>query len=501
VTAGPGDRNFRQLTSSLSFPTLAFIDGTFREAVSGARFVTSDPSSGASIAEVAACDAADVDLAVVAARRSFAQGGWSRATPERRKAVLLKLAELVEEHSVELATLESWDSGKTITDCLNEIGTEVPTIFRWYAELADKTFGKVAPTGEHAFAFIIQEPVGVAGLVVPWNFPLLMATWKLAPALAAGCSVVLKPAEQTPLTALRLAQLAADAGLPEGVLNVLPGYGHTAGQAIGRHRGIDVVSFTGSNEVGAYFLKYSSESNLKPVGLEMGGKSPFIVLDDAELSDDLIHNATMAAFWNAGQNCSANMRQIVDAKLKDEFIAKVLAKIKTLRIGDPLDQATQMGALVSEEQKRRVLDYIASGRAEGAVQLSGSDDAESAGYFVTPTLFDGVTSRMKIAREEIFGPVLGVMSVNGLDEALKVACDTDYGLHATVYTQDLDRALYLARRLPCGTVAINGFTEGDVKTPFGGYQRSGSFARDKGTEALAQYMQTKTVWMSLKAPR
>jgi aldehyde dehydrogenase (NAD+)/gamma-glutamyl-gamma-aminobutyraldehyde dehydrogenase len=359
----------------------------------------------------------------------------------------------------------------------------------------------VAPTAETALAVIVKEPIGVAGLVLPWNFPLLMAAWKLAPALAAGCSAVLKPAEQTPLTALRLAELAAEAGLPAGVLNVLPGYGETAGQAIGRHPGIDVVSFTGSTEVGAYFLKYASESNLKPVGLEMGGKSPFIVLEDAEITDDLVANAVSAACWNGGQNCSANMRQIVHAKVKDAFLGKVLESIRALKVGDPLDPSTQMGSMISEEHQRRVLGYIAKGEKEGARILQGSaKPLDRAGYYVAPTVFDEVAPGMTIAREEIFGPVLGVIPATSFEEALKIATDTDYGLHATIFTKNIDRALYLARRLPCGTVSINKFTEGDVKTPFGGYRKSGSLARDNGAEALDQYLQTKTIWINVTPP-
>jgi len=497
----PGADKYRSIAAGLRMPSQAFIDGALRSAASGAVFENINPATGQILGPVAHCGPADVDAAVTAARRVFEAGTWSRAAPEARKEVLLKLADLVRAHKEELATLESLDSGKTITDCLHEIGNEVPTFFQWYGELIDKSFGKVAPTAESALAVIIKEPIGVAGLVLPWNFPLLMAAWKLAPALAAGCSAVLKPAEQTPLTALRLAVLAAEAGLPAGVLNVLPGYGETAGQAIGRHPGIDVVSFTGSTEVGAYFLKYSAESNLKPVGLEMGGKSPFIVLEDAEISDDLVTNAVSAACWNGGQNCSANMRQIVHAKVKDEFLGKVLDGIRAIKVGDPLDPATQMGSMISEEHQRRVLGYIATGEREGARILHGSaKPPEGAGYFVAPTLFDQVEPRMTIAREEIFGPVLGVMTAASVEEALRIATDTDYGLHATIFTKDIDRALYLARRLPCGTVSINKFTEGDVKTPFGGYRRSGSLARDNGAEAMDQYLQTKTIWINVTPP-
>jgi len=490
--------HYRSVAGALRAPSQAFIDGSFRDAASGSVFETLNPATGEGIGVVASCDGADVDRAVAAARRAFEGGEWSRAAPEHRKEVLLRLAELVRKHADELAVLESIDSGKTIGDCLNEIGHEVPTFFQWYAELIDKTFGRVAPTAESALAVILKEPIGVVGLVLPWNFPLLMAAWKLAPALATGCSAVLKPAEQTPLTALRLAELALEAGVPPGVLNVVPGFGETAGQAIGRHADIDVVSFTGSTEVGAYFLKYASESNLKPVGLEMGGKSPFIVLDDAPIDDELIANAVSAACWNGGQNCSANMRQIVGSRVKDEFLEKVVAKVAALKVGDPLDPATEMGSMVSEEHRARVEGYIAAGQEEGARLVHGGGRPPGRGFFVEPTVFDAVQAHMRIAREEIFGPVLGVMTARDIDEALKLAADTDYGLHATVFTKDIDRALYLGRRLACGTVSINRFTEGDVKTPFGGYRRSGSLARDNGVEAMDQYLQTKTIWINVR---
>jgi acyl-CoA reductase-like NAD-dependent aldehyde dehydrogenase len=499
MTSASSAADYHTIANRLAFPSKAYIDGGWHAAASGKVFENTNPATGAILGTVAHCDAADVDRAVAAARRAFEDGVWSRAAPEERKAVLLRLADLVRANAEELAVMESLDSGKTIRDCLNEIGHEVPTFFQWYAELADKSFGKVAPTGEKIVAMIVKEPIGVVGLVLPWNFPLLMAAWKLAPALAAGCSAVLKPAEQTPLTALRLAELAAEAGLPAGVLNVVPGFGETAGQAIGRHNDIDVVSFTGSTEVGAYFLKYASESNLKPVGLEMGGKSPFIVLEDADIDDTLISSAINAAFWNGGQNCSANMRQIVDFKVKDTFLHRVLEKTRALILGDPLDPATDLGSMVSAEHRTRVLSYIEAGKSEGARLLAGGGPtAGLAGCFLDPTVFDDVTPTMRVAREEIFGPVLGIIGVGGLDEALKIARDTDYGLHATIFTRDIDKAFHLAKRLPCGTVAINGFTEGNVTTPFGGYRRSGSLARDNGTEALDQYLQTKTIWVSLR---
>ncbi|MDD4923304.1 MAG: aldehyde dehydrogenase [Dehalococcoidales bacterium] len=483
------------IANKITIRNLAFIDGKYYEAADGATFNTINPATEKLITSVAHCGSTDVDRAVKAARRVFRAGDWSRIAPEARKEVLLRLANLIRTNACELAVLESIDSGKTITDCLHEIGTEVPNFFQWYAELIDKRFDKVSPTGEDALALIVKEPIGVVGLVLPWNFPLLMAAWKLAPALAAGCSVLVKPAEQTPLTTLRLAELAQEAGLPDGVLNVVPGMGETTGQAVGRHMDIDAVSFTGSTEVGGYFLRYAGESNLKVIGLEMGGKSPFIVLDDAELNDALIENAANSAFWNGGQNCSANMRQLIDVKLVDEFIERVTIRAQSFRLGDPLDPETDIGPMVTAEHQARVMGYIEKGKAEGARLITGGN-IRKPGCFIEPTVFTGLTQDMTIAREEIFGPVLGVLPVNGLDEALRIACDTDYGLHATVFTRDIDRAIYLARQLPCGTVSVNGFSEGDIKTPFGGYRRSGSLARDNGTEAMDQYMQTKTIWVN-----
>lgn len=484
--------------SGVRMETRAWIDGALVGAQSGKTFVTLNPATGAPLAEIASCDHDDIDRAVKAARRSFNSGEWSRCDPGERKEVLLRLAALLRENGEELAILESLDSGKTIRDCRNEVAHEVPHFFQWYAETIDKTFGRVAPTGQSSLSIIVQEPIGVVGLIVPWNFPLLMAAWKLAPALATGCSVVLKPAEQSSLTALRLGELAAQAGVPAGVLNVVPGLGEEAGKAIGRHTDIDMVSFTGSGEVGAYLLGYAAQSNLKPVGLELGGKSPFLVLEEARITDALIDGAVTAAFWNGGQNCSANMRQIVHRRHHEEFVARVVEKVKTLVVGDPLNPATDIGAMITAEHRERVAGFLRSGVEDGAqILLGATEPDDSPGFFLKPTIFDRMTPQMKIAREEIFGPVMGLMVVDDDKEALRLAVDTEFGLHASVFTRDIDQALRFARLLPVGTVSVNTFSEGSVATPFGGYRRSGSLSRDNGLEALAQYQQTKTVWIGL----
>jgi len=488
--------NFKAIAKKLKFEGRAFINGKYVNAIDGNKFETINPATGEKLCTVAKCNHKDVNLAVKVSRKAFNSGVWSRSSPEHRKEVLLKFAELLRKHGDENSVLECVDTGKLVADCINEVANDAPMHFQWYGELIDKVFGKVGPTEPSITSLIVKEPIGVVAGIVPWNFPLMMAVWKMAPALAAGCSVIIKPAEDTPLTAIRVAKIAQEAGIPDGVLNVLPGYGDV-GEALGRHKDVDAVSFTGSTEVGGYFLKYSSESNLKPVALEMGGKSPFIVLEDAKINDDLIDNAINSAFWNGGQNCSANMRQIVHKKVKDEFLDKVIKKVKKLKVGDPLDLKSNMGSMISKGHLQMVDGYIQKGIDEGAKLLPGGVSTNSQkGFYAKPTLFDGLKENMTIAQEEIFGPVLGVLTVKNNEEALKVASNSKYGLHASVFTQDINRAFHLAKSLPCGTVSVNTFSEGDIKTPFGGYKQSGSLSRDQGTEALNSFLQTKTIWIS-----
>ena len=489
-------QNYKSIASKLDFEGRAFIDGKYVDAIDGQKFENINPATGEILCTVAKCNYKDVDLAVKSSRKAFESGVWSRSSPEFRKDILLKFAELLRKHGEENSVLECVDTGKLIGDCIDEVADDAPMHFQWYGELIDKVFGKVAPTDPSITSLIVKEPIGVVAGVVPWNFPLMMAVWKSAPALAAGCSLIIKPAEDTPLTAIRVAQIAKEAGIPDGVFNIVPGFGDT-GEALGRHNDVDAVSFTGSTEVGGYFMKYSGESNLKTVGLEMGGKSPFIVLGDAKITDDLINNAIDSAFWNGGQNCSANMRQIVHSKVKDEFLDKVLQKVKDIKVGDPLDPKTNMGSMISEKHLATVDGFIKKGIDEGATLLYGGvSESDQKGFFAKPTLFDNLKENMTIARDEIFGPVLGIITVNNTEEALKIAKDSKYGLHASVFTQDINEAFHMAKRLPCGTVSVNTFSEGDIKTPFGGYKQSGSLSRDQGTEAMNQYLQTKTIWIS-----
>ena len=488
--------NYKSIAQKLKFEGRAFINGKYVNAIDGEKFETINPATGKKLCSVAKCNYKDVDLAVKVSRKAFNSGVWSKSSPEHRKEVLLKFAELLRKHGNENSVLECVDTGKLVTDCINEVANDAPMHFQWYGELIDKVFGKVGPTEPSITSLIVKEPIGVVAGIVPWNFPLMMAVWKMAPALAAGCSVIIKPAEDTPLTAIRVARIAQEAGIPDGVLNVLPGYGDV-GEALGRHKDVDAVSFTGSTEVGGYFLKYSSESNLKPVALEMGGKSPFIVLEDAKINDDLIDNAINSAFWNGGQNCSANMRQIVHKKVKDEFLHKIIKRVKKIKVGDPLNVKSNMGSMISKGHLQTVDGYIQSGIDEGAKLLSGGiSDSKQKGFYAKPTLFDGLKENMTIAQEEIFGPVLGILTVKNDEEALKVASNSKYGLHASVFTQDINRAFHLAKSLPCGTISVNTFSEGDIKTPFGGYKQSGSLSRDQGTEALNSFLQTKTIRIS-----
>ena len=483
-----------------SLRTDAFIDGQFREAASGERFVTENPATGQPLAMVAAGAAADIDAAVRAARRAFDDGRWSRRSPADRKAVLLAFADRLEANLEELAMLDSLEAGKPITDCLEVDIPETIKTFRWFAEAIDKIFDNIAPTGPEALGLIVREPIGVVGAVVPWNFPLLMAAWKAAPALAAGNSVIVKPAELTSLSALRMAELATEAGLPDGVLNVVPGLGETAGQALGRHMDVDMVAFTGSTEVGRYFLKYAADSNLKQITLECGGKSPQVVLADPPDLDIVAEQVLVAGLMNMGENCSCGSRLIVHRSVRDGLIERLIDQSAAWTVGDPQDPATRLGPMIEKPHLDKVLGYIDSGRAAGARVVLGGGRMleETGGYFVAPTIFDDVRNDMQIAREEIFGPVISTIPFDTEEEAIALANETNYGLAASLYTTNLDRAIRVARALKAGTVGVNAYSEGDITTPFGGYKESGFGGRDKGLESLAQYTEKKTIWFTLR---
>lgn len=489
----------KSAVAQLKFRTQAFIDGGYVNAASGKTYVSVNPATGKPLAEIASCEAADVDAAVKAARRSFQQGVWAKRSPSERKHVILRFAELIEENLGELALLDCLDAGKPIADCMTIDLPDSVHCFRWHAEAIDKEYEKVAPTGPSNVAMIVREPLGVIGAILPWNFPFQMAAWKLGPILATGNSVVLKPARQTSLSVLRLAEIAAEAGIPDGVLNVVPGGGAVIGAALCKHPDVDAVAFTGSTEVGRQLLHYSAESNLKRVVLELGGKNPQVVFDDAGDLDYIARQALNCVFWNMGENCSSGSRLIVHRKIKNKLLSRMLEFSKEWIVGSPLDPVTKVGPMIEESHMVKVLDYIESGKNEGAELVLGGGRTmlKTGGYFVEPTIFDRVQPTMKIAREEIFGPVLSVLTFNTEEEAIALANDTSYGLTASLYSENLSRANRVARAIRAGTVSVNCFSEGDATTPFGGYKQSGFFGRDKSIFAHYQYCELKTIWMQL----
>jgi 4-guanidinobutyraldehyde dehydrogenase/NAD-dependent aldehyde dehydrogenase len=490
--------NWHERARALTPESRAFIDGRYVAAASGATFDCVSPIDGRVLAKVASTDAADVDLAVAAARRTFDRGTWSHQPPRERKRVLLRFAELLLEHRDELALLETLDMGKPISDSL---AVDIPSSARciaWYAEAVDKIYDEVAPTGHDALALITREPIGVVAAIVPWNFPLIMAAWKIGPALAAGNSFILKPSEKSPLTAIRIAELASQAGIPDGVFNVLPGFGHTAGQALALHMDVDCIGFTGSTRTGKLMLQYSGQSNMKRVWLECGGKSPNIILADCPDLDRAAAAAASAIFFNQGEMCSAGSRLIVEAPVRDAVLEKVVAAARALVPGDPLDSTTRLGAIVDSVQLDTVMGYIGAGRDEGARLVTGGNRArlETGGCYVEPTVFSDVAPAMKIAREEIFGPVLATISVRDAEEAVQVGNSVIYGLAAAVWTRDLTRAHRMARALRSGMVYVNCYDADDITVPFGGFKQSGT-GRDKSLHAFDKYTELKTTWIDL----
>jgi len=468
------------------------IDGRRVDALSGRTFDTVDPSTGNIIAKIAEADASDVDMAVRSARKAF-EGDWGRMRANERGPLLLKLAELIRRDEDELVSLESLDSGKPVSAIRRQDLPAVIDTLVYYAGMADKINGQVIPARQDALTYTVREPLGVVGAIVPWNFPLMIGMWKIAPALACGCTVVLKPAEITPLTALKIGELALEAGLPAGTLNVVPGFGRIAGQAIVDHPDIDKVTFTGSPTVGRQILQ-GAAGNLKRVTLELGGKSANIIFPDADL-DAAVKAAAAGIFFNTGQVCSAGSRILAHESVYDEVVERLAARAGTVRIGDPRDSSTGMGPLVSEVQMNRVLDYIDIGRKEGARLVAGGNRHGERGFYVEPTVFAGVEHEMRISQEEIFGPVATVISFKDEDDALRIANGTVYSLAAGVWTADIGRAHRFTRRLKAGTVWVNTYGTTDIRLPWGGTRDSG-FGREHGEEAIENFTEPKAVWIN-----
>ncbi len=455
------------------------------------------PIDNTCIGSIANGSQQDVNTAVTAARDAFEHGEWRRMSPAERKAIMQRWCQLMHEHMDELAALDCVDAGKPITECLN---TDLPATietFEWYAETADKVFGKVAPTGADALGLVVQEPIGVVGAVLPWNFPAQMYAWKVAPALITGNSVIVKPAELTSLSAYRLTQLAYEAGVPKAALQLVCGLGEEVGAALGQHMDVDMVSFTGSTEVGRLFLQYSAQSNLKEVVLECGGKSPQIVFADAIINEQTIEHILSAAFWNMSENCSCGSRLLVHSSQKEALLTLLKKGLQSWKVGHPYDPEVAIGPMIEKAHFEKVISHLNTAKTEGARLIAGGriHDELGSGWYIEPTIFDNVSPDMTLFKEEVFGPLLAVTSFETEEEAIQLANQSNYGLAASFYTQNIHRAFRVASAIKAGTVSINGFSEGDITTPFGGYKQSGFGGRDNGLEALSQYTQTKTIWL------
>lgn len=487
--------------TELKFDGRALINGQRVWAQTGRSFDCISPVDGRLLTQVARCDEADINAAVLAARAAFEDRRWCSLAPAKRKQIMIRFADLLIQHADELAMTETLDMGKPIKYARAVDVNSAANCIRWYGEAVDKIYDEIAPTPRTSLALITREPVGVVGVIVPWNYPMLMASWKIAPALAAGNSVVLKPSEKSPLTALRMADLALEAGIPPGVFNVVTGYGPETGSPLALHMDVDCIAFTGSTRVGKQIHIMAGQSNLKRAWTELGGKSPNIVFADCPDLDKAVEAAVGSIFFNQGESCNAPSRLFVEASIKEQFLEKALALVPGYAPGNPLDKATVMGAIVDQTQMNSVLRYIDMGKSEGAQLLVGGEQAriESGGFYVQPTIFDGVRNDMTIAREEIFGPVLSVLSFTDAADVVQQANQSVYGLQAAVWTRDINKAMGVARALRAGTVHVNQYDEDDITVPFGGYKQSG-VGRDKSLHAFDKYTETKTTWIRIDSP-
>ncbi|QRV22285.1 aldehyde dehydrogenase [Marinomonas foliarum] len=492
-------QEWQALRNTISLHSDAYINGVFTPAQSGDTFDCINPTDESLLAKVASCDEADVNLATAAAKAAFKSGIWSNMAPNKRKRILQKWADLLEEHQDELALIDTLDMGKSISEM---VGIDVPDSIdslRWSAECIDKLYGEIAPTNPDNLALISREPLGVVAIITPWNYPLMMVMWKIAPALAAGNSIILKPSEKSPLSALRIAELATQAGIPDGVFNVLPGFGHTAGKALALHHDIGTLAFTGSSRVAGLLMQYAGQSNMKRVWLEAGGKSPCIVFEDCKDIQAAAKGAATAIFTNQGEVCIACSRLYVHSSIKDAFMVALLDAAKTYVPGDPLDPATKMGPMVDKAQLDTVTGFIESAIADGATLALGGvpEYRDGQGFYAKPTIFTDANHTMNFVQEEIFGPVLAVMTFDTEAEAIELANDSKYGLGASIWTNNLGRAHRVSRLLESGMVWVNTWGDGDTTVPFGGVKASGN-GRDKSWHALEKYTELKNTWISLK---
>ncbi|MCZ4292937.1 MULTISPECIES: aldehyde dehydrogenase [Vibrio] len=484
-----------ELKNNLVIESRAYLNGEYCEAQSGQTLGVFNPATDEKLTDIARCQSEDVDLAVKYARDAFKAGDWSNSAPAKRKAVLYKFADLIEQHCEQLALLETLDTGKPIS---HSVSTDVPgaaNSLRWYAEAIDKVYGEVAPTEKNVHAFISHQPIGVVAAVVPWNFPLWIACWKLGPALAAGNSVILKPSEKSSLTAIYLGQLAEQAGLPKGVFQVVTGFGHEAGDALAKHHDVDCIAFTGSTRIAGQLMISSGETNLKRVFAEAGGKNANIVFEDCDDLDRAAAETAAGCFYNQGEVCVAATRLLVHESIKDRFVDKVISAAQAFMPKDPLDTSSSMGALIDKEHKAKVLEYILLGQSEGATLRCGGD-VQGQGAFVEPTILDNVDNKMKVAQEEIFGPVLCVIPFKDEAQAIEIANDSQYGLGAALWSSNINRVHRVAKQLQAGSVWVNNYNEGDMTVPFGGFKMSGN-GRDKSLHAIEKFTETKTTWIRL----